>query len=48
MYLRDPRRALGGFHRSLTNYEIRIDYVQHNISAILGLMRIMAETRPAG
>ncbi|NER52521.1 MAG: hypothetical protein F6J92_38965 [Symploca sp. SIO1A3] len=37
MYLPNPQRALGGFHRSLTNFEIRIDYVQHNISSILGL-----------
>lgn len=41
MYLSDPPRALGGFHRSLTNFEIRIDYVQHNISSLLGLYRIM-------
>ena len=40
LYLHDPQRALGGFHRSLTDYEIRIDYVQHNISALLGLYRI--------
>lgn len=41
LYLRDPARALGGFRRSLTNYEIRIDYVQHNISALLLLRRIL-------
>lgn len=29
--------AIGGFHESLTDYTIRIDYVQHNISALLGL-----------
>jgi hypothetical protein len=29
--------AEGGFHESLTDYTIRIDYVQHNISALLGL-----------
>lgn len=27
--------ALGGFHESLTEYAIRNDYVQHNISALL-------------
>jgi hypothetical protein len=43
MYLDDPQRALGGFHRSLTNYEIRIDYVQHNLSSILGLYKIEAD-----
>lgn len=43
MYLRSPWRALGGFHRSLTDYEVRIDYVQHNISALLGYRRILAD-----
>ncbi|MCP3961414.1 MAG: hypothetical protein GY719_26510 [bacterium] len=43
LYLDDPAQALGGFHRSLTNYEIRIDYVQHNISALLLLRRILLE-----
>ena len=41
MYLSDPRRVLGGFHRSLTDYEIRIDYNQHNISSLLGLHAIL-------
>jgi len=41
MYLKDPQRALGGFHQSLTNYEIRNDYVQHNLSSILALYREM-------
>ncbi|MFQ5485261.1 MAG: hypothetical protein ACE5DO_08000 [Desulfobacterales bacterium] len=40
MYLKEPQRSLGGFHRSLTNYEIRIDYVQHNISSLLGFYHI--------
>jgi hypothetical protein len=35
LYVSDPQRSLGGFHRSLTNFEIRIDYVQHNISSLL-------------
>ncbi|MFQ5525916.1 MAG: hypothetical protein ACE5GX_06595 [Thermoanaerobaculia bacterium] len=42
MYLRDPRRALGGFHRSLTDFEIRIDYVQHNLSSLLCARRLLA------
>lgn len=37
MYLARPDRAVGGFRRSLTDWEIRIDYVQHNLSALLGL-----------
>ena len=48
LYLKNPQRALGGFHRSLTNFEIRIDYVQHNISSLLGLYRNLRtqENRP--
>lgn len=41
MYLERPDLAIGGFRRSLTHYEIRIDYVQHNISALLGLRQIL-------
>lgn len=40
MYLPHPQRVIGGFRRSLTNFEIRIDYVQHNISSILSLYNI--------
>lgn len=51
MYLERPDLAVGGFRRSLTHYEIRIDYVQHNISAFLGLreiLRLDARSAPAG
>ena len=41
LYLEDPERALGGFRRSLTDFEIRIDYVQHNISALVALYRLL-------
>ncbi len=40
IYLPNPQRVLGGFRRSLENYEIRIDYVQHNISSLLALSQI--------
>lgn len=43
MYVANPRRALGAFHQSLTDYEVRIDYVQHNLSGILGLRRVLLE-----
>jgi len=43
LYLKNPQRSLGGFHRSLTNFGIRIDYVQHNISSLLGLYHILDE-----
>lgn len=41
MYLPNPQRVLGGFHADLTNFEIRNDYVQHNLSAILALLRAL-------
>ena len=43
LYLDDPQRVLGAFRGGLTNFEIRIDYVQHNISSLLGLHRILGE-----
>ena len=45
MYLDDPERSLGGFKRSLTNYEIRIDYTQHNISSLLGMYTRLTEKK---
>ncbi len=47
LYLPNPRRALGGFRRSLSHYEVRIDYVQHNLSALLLLRRILLEQTKA-
>lgn len=41
LYLPRPDRALGGFRRGLTDWEVRIDYVQHNLSAMLGLREIL-------
>ena len=41
IYLKDPHFSTGGFRRSLTSFEIRIDYVQHNISSILGMWKMM-------
>lgn len=32
--------AVGAFHESLDEYEVRIDYVQHNISSLLAFDRI--------
>lgn len=42
MYLRDPRRSLGGFTRSLGRFDVRIDYVQHNISALILLYQLLS------
>lgn len=45
LYLLRPDRALGGFRRGLTDWEVRIDYVQHNLSAFLGLRGILLAGR---
>ncbi len=44
LYVPRPDLAHGGFRRSLTNWEVRIDYVQHNLSALLGLRQILLAT----
>ncbi|MCH9651637.1 MAG: hypothetical protein K0U98_25650 [Deltaproteobacteria bacterium] len=48
LYLPRPDLALGGFRRSLTNWEVRIDYVQHNLSALLGLRTLLETEARAG
>jgi len=35
--LPNPARAMGGFRESLTSLRVRIDFVQHNISALLSI-----------
>ncbi|QQR82355.1 hypothetical protein IPJ70_03700 [Candidatus Campbellbacteria bacterium] len=37
--------GVGGFHESLENYSIRIDYVQHNISSLLTLNKILTQEK---
>jgi len=43
IYLPDPDRAAGGFKSGLDNYCVRIDYVQHNLSALLGFYRLISD-----
>jgi AMMECR1 domain-containing protein len=40
-FLPDPTRAAGGFHESIVSMRVRIDYVQHNISSLLGLAELI-------
>lgn len=47
MYLPDPLRVMGGFHSSLNNYEMRNDYTQHNLSALLCMARLLKEQEVA-
>src|SRR6185369_9901364 len=39
--LQNPSRAAGGFREGLTSAGIRIDFVQHNISSLLGIAEIL-------
>lgn len=40
-FLPRPDRALGGLRSGLADYEVRIDYVQHSVSAWLGLRGVL-------
>jgi len=42
LYLDEPQRALGAFHRSLTSHRTLADYAQQNIQSLVGLHRILA------
>jgi hypothetical protein len=39
-FLVDPAKALGGFRGGPTSMDIRIDFVQHNISSLLGVANV--------
>lgn len=41
MYFKKSKYTYGAFRASIMIYEVRIDYVQHAISALLGLYRIL-------
>lgn len=43
IYFSNPSDSLGAFHGSPTIPEIRIDYVQHNMSSILGYYKLLFE-----
>ncbi len=42
-YLPNPRKALGGLKEGIFENAIRNDYVQHNLSALIGVERHLAE-----
>jgi hypothetical protein len=35
------KRALGGFRESFTSMRVRIDFVQHNVSSLLGIAEVL-------
>lgn len=43
MYIHDAKRALGGFRASIAEHDVRIDYVQHNLSSLISLYKILSE-----
>jgi len=42
-FLPNPRRAEGGFRGSPVDNRIRIDYVQHNVTGLLGVLAMLEE-----
>lgn len=46
MFFKNPARALGAFTGSLDQLSVRIDFNQHNISALLARRRILLEKSP--
>jgi hypothetical protein len=47
-YFRHPQKCLGGIPRSLSNSELRIDYDQHFISALLAHRQILQQRIKSG
>jgi hypothetical protein len=45
-FLTNPERARGGFRGTPHRLDVRIDYVQHNVTGLLGLLSILREGRP--
>ena len=45
LYVAKPWYCLGGVHGSLTSFELRNDYTQHALSALLALHRILVEEK---
>lgn len=45
IYLRNPAKPYGGFKEGLLDFEMRIDYTQHNISALLGYYQILMQEK---
>lgn len=41
MHFENKSLCLGAFHKNLTNYELRNDLTQHNVSSLIGLYNIL-------
>ena len=40
-FLPNPRRALGAFRGAPNDLEVRIDYVQHSVSGLIGTLDML-------
>lgn len=45
-YLPNPARAMGGFRSRADRSDVRIDYVQHNVTGLVGLLSLLREEMP--
>jgi hypothetical protein len=43
MYMRNPKRILGGFHESIIGTEMRLDYTYHNLCSLLCATEMLAD-----
>lgn len=43
MFYKNKKLCLGAFQRGLTQYDLRIDYTQHNISSLIAYYRILSK-----
>jgi len=48
IYMKDPNRILGGFHETISESKMRIDYTQHNLSSLLCMKHILELTSKKG
>lgn len=46
-FLPNPARAEGGFRASADQLDIRIDYVQHNVTGLVGLLKLLESSQGA-
>ena len=43
MYMRDPQRVLGGFRKSMDDWDIHMDQTQHQLKSLLCMARLVKE-----
>ena len=43
MYMKDPQRVLGGFRKSVNDWDIHMDQTQHHLKSLLCMARLVKE-----